>query len=208
MPEELRGLLRETIDQFNENRNPSPVFLSNRSSYTFFLKDRHKKPQRSLPSVSRSSPKFQSHGEKYLLWLGVSALVSIRQGQGIVRTQLPPPVTQGDLIESQSRFLEEVMFKMTSWRWAGVNYVGLGIMNRPAWLGDPCNITQAGKKLVCLMKGVVSKVAWAKREKGGEYKVRLERDESQDTSHNWKNERAYDPLMVEYSKRRESRREI
>lgn len=52
------------------------------------------------------------------------------------------------------------------------------------------------------MKGVVSKVAWAKREKGGEYKVRLERDESQDTSHNWKNERAYDPLMVEYSKRR------
>lgn len=52
------------------------------------------------------------------------------------------------------------------------------------------------------MKGVVSKVAWAKREKGGEYKVRLERDESQDISHNWKNERAYDPSMVEYSKRR------
>lgn len=52
MPDELRWMRRETIDQFNENRNLSPVFLSNGSSYIFFLKDRQKKKKKKASATT------------------------------------------------------------------------------------------------------------------------------------------------------------
>lgn len=52
------------------------------------------------------------------------------------------------------------------------------------------------------MKVVVNKVAWAKREETGKYRWDQRELKSQDIQHNWKNERAYDPSMMGYSKRR------